>query len=307
MRCFSEEMEKQPIVGIGKMKVSFFTNCYEADWEALLCTGRLAEMIDRCNYQFSFRGLIINNVSKPDLVKAWAEKAIEEKVIDAYYFSADYSDLVLDSFKITRRSFRLDFFDGYWYSMGPLTALYVCPTPWLLYFTCDCMINRDATSNWIDEAMLIMQSDPCVACATPMWDYKPKDLVFPAYDQNQEWVIAPGFSDQVFLVSTARFRQPIYGYYHPSCDGFPVYAGNLFERRVNGFLHTKSLVRIVHLTISYSHEKLGKSDENGKRIFYPALKKLLAKWSRKCSRRWRTGLYTLSHQREYSQKIGMLL
>lgn len=276
--------------------VSFFTNCYEADWETLLCTSRLQQMIEGCRYTFTFRGLIINNVTNPLRVQAAAQAAVNKGIIDAFYFSTDHAHEVLKALNITRSSFKLDLYDGYWYSMGPLTAIYMCPTPWLLYFTCDCMLNQAANGDWITEAISLMKQDEQVASAAPLWDYIAPTVqaqlqTFPA---NNHWYVVTGFSDQVFLVNTGRFKQPIYNFYHPSCDHFPVYAGNLFERRVNGYLRAEQQLRIVHKNYTYSHEKLLAPHLGNTTSAAKPIKQWAGVWLRKFSRRLRIARWKLT-------------
>jgi hypothetical protein len=125
--------------------VSFFTCCYEADWEFFLKEDRLKEMIERCNYPFASKNLVINNVDDRDKVIQFAELAIKEGIIDNYFFSEDHAERVLERFSIKRKDFRLDGFDGYWYSIAPLTAVYLCSTEYILYFMGDCMLNEKYT------------------------------------------------------------------------------------------------------------------------------------------------------------------
>ncbi len=51
----------------GQPTVSFFTNCYENDWERVLKGDRLEQMIDRCELTFFEKILIINNVTAQQL------------------------------------------------------------------------------------------------------------------------------------------------------------------------------------------------------------------------------------------------
>lgn len=43
--------------------VTFETKCYENDWEFVLKTNYLDEMLRRCSFPFTHKQLIINNVS----------------------------------------------------------------------------------------------------------------------------------------------------------------------------------------------------------------------------------------------------
>lgn len=238
--------------------ISFFTNCYEADWEQLLLTDRLEKMIERCSVNFAFRGLIVNNVCDRGLVSHFATKAVEAGIIDGFYFSEDITEKMLNVFEIKRSSFYCDLYDGYWYSMGPLSAIYLCPTEFLMYFTCDCMIDERGDATWVPSAIDLLRKYPGILIANPTWDGRFDAAKSESDREDTEWYYGAGFSDQCFLVAVGRLRGGIYNFKHRDSERYPVYAGNLFEKRVDSFMRKNNLLRITHKRAFYWHEKLGK-------------------------------------------------
>jgi hypothetical protein len=236
--------------------VSFFTNCYEKDWERVLVENRLETMIKRCNVDFFEKVLIINNVADRNLVEQYAKEAVSKKIIDAYYFSEDYSKEILEAFSVKRKSFMLDFYDGYWYSMGPLSAIYFCKGKYLLYFTCDCMIEERASASWINESIDLFQQDSSILIANPTGYDNKHECKVKNFKQDDKYFYTYGFSDQVFLVENSRVYGDIYNYYHYYTERYPIYAGELFEKRLNSYMCHKKFSRITRKDVYYEHEKL---------------------------------------------------
>lgn len=236
-------------------KVSFFTICYEGDWKSILIEKRLNQLIRSCNFSFDFRGLIINNVSNRALVESYAQKAVDENIIDGYFFAEDTVNEIFEEFNLTRKSFKLDGYDGYWYSLGPLTAIFQCKTQFLLYFTGDCLMEQNTDPIWISEAKTKLKEGQ-ILVANPLWNYNNGEVKQESIAEDEDWFYGYGFTDQCFLVESSRFKADIYNHYHVSSEAYPIYGGNLFERRVNSFMRKSKLQRITHKQAVFIHEKL---------------------------------------------------
>jgi hypothetical protein len=267
-----------------KPTVSFFTNCYENDWERVLTGNRLQTMIQRCDTNFLEKILIINNVKDRAKVQQYADAAVRKNIIDDYYFAEDHSDAILKKYDISRDSFKLDFYDGYWYSMGPLAATYFCKGEYLLYFTCDCMMQEGATSDWIWESILEFRKNRFVFVANPYWDNDTYPAQFGNFKVGEKFYYTTGFSDQCFLIDNSRLQGHIYNCYHYSSEKFPKYAGELFEKRVYSYMCENGFVRISRNDVYYIHEKLlneGLADEQKSRDFKKVMRRMASNWSRK--------------------------
>jgi len=268
--------------------VSFFTICYEGDWERILIGDRLETMVKRCGIDFFEKVLIITNVNDREKVEKFAILAVENKVIDAYYFSEDYSDEILKAFSIQRKSFVLDFYDGYCYSMGPLTAVYQCKSDYLLFFTGDCMVEPDKSSYWITEGIKLLESDKKILIANPLWAYNQGEVSNESFKEDKDWYYGYGFSDQCFLVEVKRLQGNVYNYYHVESERYPVYGGNLFEKRIDNFMRSQELGRITKKDVCFIHEKLmneGVSQEVKKVPVKKKIKQIASVYLRKIRKR----------------------
>ncbi len=236
-------------------QVSFFTCCYKADWEFFLKQGRLKEMIERCHHAFATKNLIINNVDDRQEVNRYAKLAVQEGVIDHYFFSEDYTEQVLEHFSIKRKDFWLDGFDGYWYSVAPLTAIFLCSTNYMLYFMGDCMPDKRYTFDWVKESVHKLNKHN-VFCITPYWQQFNTQKVDNFLMEDQNCFYDRGFSDQCILAQTQKLKGTIYNEYNAGSEIFPIYGGNHFERRVFCYISNKKHLRGILKNVGYTHEKL---------------------------------------------------
>lgn len=268
---------------ISSTTVSFFTICYEGDWERILKENRLERIIKQCNFDFFERGLIINNVKDRALVEQYAQEAVKKGIIDVYYFSEDHSATILSKLSIKRSSFRLDFYDGYYYSIGPLTAAYQAKGKYLLYFTGDCLMEPHSKP-WIGESIARMEADKQIFVASARGADTEPEVQFHAIGEDDSYIYTNGFSDQCFLVETSRLQGDIYNFYHYYTERYPLYGGELFEKRVNSYMCINQYSRIVSKHAFYSHEKLlneGLQDIQEKPGLDKKIKRVAGKYSRK--------------------------
>lgn len=215
-------------------------------------------MINRCSHDFAKKSLIINNVNNRSEVAYYALKAIDDGILDNFYFSEDYIDEVFKAFSINKRSFILDGYNGYWYSVAPLTAAYMCSTQYLLYFMGDCIMSEKYKLDWIKHGIVELQKGD-VFTVTPMWNYYNR-ATENFYSESELCYYDSGFSDQVFLVKTNNIASKIYNEYNVKSEIFPIYGGNHFERRVFCYINNHNLKRCVLKNVLYNHEKLMKSN-----------------------------------------------
>jgi hypothetical protein len=68
-----------------------------------------------------------------------------------------------------------------------------------------------------------------------------------------------GFSDQMYLIRSADFRQPIYQYYDPASERYPKYGGELFEKRVDSWMRQNNFLRATYKNGSYLHKNFPKN------------------------------------------------
>jgi hypothetical protein len=245
--------------------ITFETKCYENDWQFVLKTNYLNRMIRNCGIAFTFKQLIINNVKNRDEIKRYAQKKVEEKIIDAYYFVDDYIDEALHFYAIDKNSFG----KGYYYSTSELVGLYVAKTKYLLHFSSDAFMlcppihthDMQNRGSWILEACEIFEKHPVYVVANPLWGFNLEGARAESMDRRMigNFYIGYGFSDQCYLVRTDDFRQQIYGYTHPASEHYPKYGEELFEKRVDSFMRTKERYRLTSIKTNYIHSNFPKS------------------------------------------------
>ena len=236
--------------------VTFETKCYENDWEFVLKTNYLDEMLQRIPCSFTHKQLIINNVSDISLVCKYAEEKVKTGVIDAYYIAEDYAKDSLSFFQIDKKSFGR----GYYYSISELVGLYLSKTTYHLHFSSDAIMGRNSAINWIESAMRLMNMYSDFVVANPLWNYRHQDAFNESIDEIEDFYIGYGFSDQCYLVKNEMFRKPIYNEHNIASSRYPIYGGELFEKRVDSYMRNHELKRITHKEVSYIHQNFPKNE-----------------------------------------------
>ncbi len=231
-----------------KPTITLETKCYENDWEYLLRTDRLKEVVASCRHPFDRVVLHINNVKKPDKAARYASRLVREGVISEFVQVADYAERVLEAFGCDRESFK----GGYYYSIAEMTAIYLCKTDYLLHFSSDSMMANG--EEWIGSAIRKMEEHPEVLVANPTWNGKFHRAKEASIAEDDDFYIGYGFSDQCYLIAPARFRLPIYNETNPvSQRVFPLHGGESFEKRVDSYMRNHAALRITSKRASYRH------------------------------------------------------
>ena len=230
--------------------ITFETKVWEGDWQALLLAHRLERMIARSGHDFARRVVHINNVDEPRHAIAAAERLVARGVLTEFVVVADHAQAALDFFGVSKDSFGR----GYIYSIAELVALYLCRTDYLLHYSGDSMPGRGGA--WIDRAIARMQADRGIKVANPTWSGRYDEARAESSSEDDAFFIGQGFSDQCYLVPTADFRAPIYGESHPDSERYPVFADNLFEKRVDAWMRTHGHRRITWKHGSYRHRNI---------------------------------------------------
>lgn len=233
--------------------VTFETNCYEADWEILLKTNRLENMISRNGFDFSERLLYINNVVDVEKVKFYAEKLKSRNVISDYFVVEDFANETMKFFQLDREKLST----GYYYSIQMLVAIYRCKTDYLLHFTGDSIL--DGTVKWIEKSILKMESDSRVKVVNCLWNHNKKEVEGLALEQDDDFWLLNGFSDQCYLIKTNDFKQAIYSESHPASERFPAYVSEQFEKKVDSWMHNHNYLMATFKHGSYLHKSFSRN------------------------------------------------
>jgi hypothetical protein len=225
--------------------VTFETKCYEKDWEILLKTGRLETMISRNCYEFAERILYINNVADPDKVRRYAERFKERGIITDHVLVEEHAEEALAFFGLDRDSFK----GGYYYSIQELVGIYLCRTDYLLHFSGDSIL--DGSFPWIEQGITVLNSDKRIRTVNCVWNRKHDEARDNAFEEDDNFWIGYGFSDQCYLIRAADFRDRIYGDAHPASQRYPAYGGELFEKRVDAWARNNGYLRATYKHGSY--------------------------------------------------------
>lgn len=235
--------------------ITFETKCYEKDWQYIVKDGLIADMIKNCNYNFDKKVLFLNNFSDYRSIKQEADRLISRNIIDEYYVVDEHAEEALSFFGLKKDDFK----GGYYYSIAELVSIYLCKTDYNLHFSGDAMMESACAFNWIDPAIGLMDQNKDVLVANPTWDHKYAEASSESFDQDESWYYSFGFSDQCYLIKVSEFRKDIYNFTHTESERYPKYGGELFEKRVDAYMRTKTKMRITSKNCSYEHNNFPKT------------------------------------------------
>lgn len=231
----------------GKTSVTFSTKCWENDWEVLLRHGRLCDMVERCDYLFDKRIIIINNVHNRQKVDHYARRCVDQGVLDDYYFAEDYADEALKYFGVAKDNFGR----GYNYSISEFVELFVTSTDYLVHFSSDAILEKKY--DWITPALNLFADRDDITVINPSWDRKYDEVRNEGFKHYEHYVIGYGFSDQSYMVRTDELRKQIYNERNEQSERYPKYADELFEKRVDAYMRNHQRMRATLLDVSYLH------------------------------------------------------
>jgi len=243
--------------------VSFATTVWENDYRFVLSSSNYLKerQIENHNFSFSEKILLINNVADLDAVRTLANQKLKSDILTHVYLTEELSGEVFSFFNLERTDFRVtektDLYPSYnsdwlyYNALGPLTALYVARSDYLLYQTGDVYLNEKL--DWIGKAIRRMEELPSCKVANPVWNGKYSEARGEAYKKEWNFYHAKqGFSDQMFLVKVKDFRQPMYGELCTDSVYFP--RGNPWEKRAFSGMKIRGWERLIYRRGSYTHE-----------------------------------------------------
>jgi hypothetical protein len=236
------------------MSVSFETKVWEKDYEIILKSGRIQNMIARCHYPFEQKKLFINNVNDLAKVQRLADKLISKSVIDQYVVVDDFAKEALDFFELSKESLGR----GYYYSIAELVSIYLCTTKYLLHFSGDSIPMRNSNSQWLYILIKKLESNPKISVANLLWNQKTQEAIQESIENDPEFCVGYGFSDQMYLIRTDEFRRPIFNERNEKSNHYPSYGGELFEKRVHSYMLNHERLRATYLESSYKHRNFSK-------------------------------------------------
>ncbi len=237
------------------MSITLETKVWENDWELVLKTSRLRDLVSRCNHSFDQRILYINNVKNPSIVEAHAQKLVNEGVIDQFVHVHEHAQEALDFFHLSKEKLG----KGYYYSIAELVSIYLTKTKYLLHFSSDAIPEKKISSLWLQEAIELLSAKNDVKVFNLTWDHRFKEAKNESISHDGQFFYGYGFSDQMYLIRTEDFRAPIYEETNEASNRYPKYGGELFEKRVDSWMRNHSHIRASSKKYSYIHKNFPKN------------------------------------------------
>jgi len=232
------------------MTITLETKVWENDWELILKTSRLKELVNRCKHRFDKKILYINNVKNPSEVERYAQRMIDEGILDQFIHVDQYAEQALGFFELDKQKLG----KGYYYSIAELVSIYLTETTHLLHFSSDAMPEKNIPLNWLNQGIQVLQENPQVKVFNLAWDKKYKEVQAESIDENSNFYLGYGFSDQMYLIRTADFKAPIYEEVNAESERYPSYGGELFEKRVDSWMRNHQFLRATYKHGSYLHK-----------------------------------------------------
>ncbi len=242
--------------------ITFATTCYEKDWKSLLLDQNiLNEMISNHLYPFIEKMLVVNNVKLLSEVLTAAESLKKRNILSDIVIAKELENDILKFFKLNKSDFKTtkdaESYEGvdndwiYYNALAPLAAIFACRTDYLLYTTGDVRVIKPV--KWIEKAIQHLEKYPNCKVANLIWNNKKNEVNAQSYKKDRNFFFAKeGFSDQMFLIRTKDFQQPIYQEIRADAGHFP--RGDVFEKRVFSYLKNHGFERITFRKGFYVHE-----------------------------------------------------
>lgn len=228
------------------MRLTLETKVWEKDWRRLI-------LLEECKHTFEriltpcHRRLLINNVEDPKAVAVYAERLIAKGILDEVVIVDSHLEAALTHFKLSKESLGI----GYPYSSAELVGIYTCETEYLVHLAGDCQMLH--YSNWCEDGMNTLAENNDIAVVNPIWNGDVLGVQKEATQRLGNYCVGYGFSDQCYLVQMKDLLNADLTLSHPDSKGFPVYGGQLFEKRVDGWMRTMRRLRATDLTATYVH------------------------------------------------------
>jgi hypothetical protein len=238
------------------MSITFETKVWENDWELVLKTSRLKDLILRCNHPFDHRVIYINNVKNPSIVEAHAQRLVNEGVIDQFVHVHEHAQEALDFFQLSKEKIG----KGYYYSIAELVSIYLTKTKYLLHFSSDAIPEKNIAFDWLQQGIHLLETNSEVKVFNLTWNHRFHEAKNESLKEDDQSYYGYGFSDQMYLIRTADFRAPIYEEINDASERYPKYGGELFEKRVDSWMRNHGHIRATSKQASYLHQNFTKNN-----------------------------------------------
>ena len=225
--------------------IAFQTSCYEKSYQHLLIDKTVYHYLSQFSEDtFQEKHIIVNNVSSAIGITR-IKQAIGEFDDINFVFSDARAEEVLKFFNLSIS----DFGSSLYYSLQHFTGIFRTTCDYLFHVSEDCGIDN-LDSNFIKESIEMLESNEKYIIAMPRWCNE-DNAIEKAEPDKGNFFIQYGFTDQIYIIKTKKFKEDIYHYSHPRSTRYPSYGGECFEKRVDSFMRCNQYYGIVHKDYIY--------------------------------------------------------
>ena len=230
--------------------VTFETKVWEGDFRVVLDERRLQWAVETNCWDFTTRIVYVNNVDDPRRVLRRGRSLVESGVVDDIVLVAEHAGAALSHFGLSK----VDLGRGYPYSISELVSLYLSTTDYVLHFAGDTVLGL--SYDWMPGALALLGCRSEVAVVNASWTPDISTVEGESFGRDGDFLLGFGFSDQMYLVRTSEFSQPIYGESHVASERYPEYGGELFEKRVDSWMRNNGRLRATWTGGYYVHKNI---------------------------------------------------
>jgi hypothetical protein len=224
--------------------VDLVVNTYERSYRRVLQPGFFTGIEEQCRRPFTGRVALINNVDDSGDAHARAQALVASGELTSFHFVNERVEGALSATGLAGQ----DLGPAGVFTVFLLVAVTLPGAPWMVHWDAEVHLTREG--DWISAAIELMERDHRVMCANPDNSNHPASHGEP----DGRFLLAPGFSDQLFLVRRSDFARPIYGERCIASLRYPLSEmGRTFEMRVDSYMRHHRRLRANHLDSCYFH------------------------------------------------------
>jgi hypothetical protein len=227
--------------------VDLVVNCFERSYRKVLAPGFFGQIEADNARPFASRTAVINNVDDRDDAARRAQALVDAGEIDRYVFVADRRDAALARCGLTLDELQpIPYFTDF-----ALVAATLDGPDWMLVWDADLRLR--APVDWVSPAVALMERDPRIMVANPNWPVDNLDAF--TLEDDGDFAIGQGFTDQAFLARRSELGRPIYRQRCVALRRYPLsYVGAIFEARVDAHMRHAGRLRATHRAAVYEHQ-----------------------------------------------------
>ena len=219
------------------MSVTFQINVYEKTYKDILET-RLENFL-KILPKFDEYVFIDNGVVDKEHLRKLLEKFPQFDL----YTTGERDEEVLNHFDMK------DLGIAYKYTIPHLYSIYFSKSDYIMHVSEDILDLQ--IENFVEDSVKLLENNSDIISTVPNWGA----IYLESSEYRDNFGIAFGFSDQIYILKRDRFNDKIfYNYYHIDSQRYPDYGGESFEKRVNSYMRCMNLKRGIHKNSSYRHE-----------------------------------------------------